>query len=113
MPTRLKTGKSGIEWPYAEGVREESRECLQSWEHPRFPGFTSLPRNVGREHGGKLPGIDTGTGAWLAFYLANQANAYLAAEEHTAESHHARSRELNAELIAKLRRARHENPIPG
>ena len=51
----------------------------------------------------------------LAFYLANQSDidAYLAAEEHTAESQHARSRELNAELIAKLRRARHENQIPG
>ena len=51
----------------------------------------------------------------LAFYLANQSeiDTYLAAEKHTAESQHARSRELNAELIAKLRRARHENQIPG
>jgi len=51
----------------------------------------------------------------LAFYLGNQSeiDAYLAAEEHSAESQHTRSREVNAELIAKLRRARHEDQIPG
>jgi hypothetical protein len=30
-----------------------------------------------------------------------------------AESQHAHSRDANAELIAKLRRSRHENQIPG
>ena len=50
----------------------------------------------------------------LAFYLAHQSkiDAYLAAGESAAETQHTRSRELNAELIAKLRRARHENQIP-
>ena len=51
----------------------------------------------------------------LAFYLANEneIEAYLAEGERIAESQHTRSREVNAELIAKLRRARHENQIPG
>ena len=50
----------------------------------------------------------------LAFYLANESEieAYLADGERMAESQHARSRDVNAELIAKLRRARHENQIP-
>ena len=51
----------------------------------------------------------------LAFYLANEneIDAYLAEGERIAESQHAQSREVNADLIAKLRRARHENQIPG
>ena len=51
----------------------------------------------------------------LAFYLANEneIDAYLAEGERIAESLHTRSREVNAELIAKLRGARHENQIPG
>lgn len=51
----------------------------------------------------------------LAYYLANQEeiDAYLAEGEQMAESQHAHSRDANAELIAKLRRARHENQIPG
>src|SRR5437762_12266223 len=51
----------------------------------------------------------------LAFYLANEneIEAYLAEGEHIAESQHAQSRDVNADLIAKLRRARHENQIPG
>src|SRR5437764_507795 len=51
----------------------------------------------------------------LAYYLANQdeINAYLAEGEQMAETHHAHSRDANAELIANLRRARHENQIPG
>jgi uncharacterized protein (DUF433 family) len=50
----------------------------------------------------------------LAFYLANESeiDAYLADGERSAESQHTRSRDVNAELIAKLRRARHENQIP-
>jgi len=51
----------------------------------------------------------------LAFYLANQReiDVYLANGERSAESLHQASREANAELVAKLRRARHENHIPG
>jgi uncharacterized protein (DUF433 family) len=51
----------------------------------------------------------------LAFYLANQEeiDAYLAEGERVSESRHAHSRSVNAELIAKLRRARNENQIPG
>jgi uncharacterized protein (DUF433 family) len=51
----------------------------------------------------------------LAFYLANQdeIDDYLAEGERMAESQHAQSRDTNAELIARLRRARHENQIPG
>lgn len=51
----------------------------------------------------------------LAFYLGNQQeiDAYLVAGEHTAEALHGQSRQANAELIAKLRRSRHENKIPG
>ena len=50
----------------------------------------------------------------LAFYLANEneIDAYIAEGERIAESQHAHSREGNADLIAKLRRARHENQIP-
>src|SRR5438105_1269399 len=58
--------------------------------------------------------LETVHGA-LAFYLANEndIDAYLAEGERIAESQHAESREVNADLIAKLRRARHENQIPG
>ena len=51
----------------------------------------------------------------LAFYLANQKEIddYLAEGEHIAQLHHEASRRTNAELIAKLRRARHESQIPG
>ena len=51
----------------------------------------------------------------LAFYLANQKeiDEYLAEGEHIARHHHEASRRTNAELIAKLRRARHESQIPG
>jgi uncharacterized protein (DUF433 family) len=51
----------------------------------------------------------------LAFYLANQSeiDAYLAEGQRLAESAHQESRRTNAELIAKLQRARHESQIPG
>ena len=51
----------------------------------------------------------------LAFYLANQKeiDAYLAEGQRAAESQHHRSRQTNAELIAKLKRARHASQIPG
>ena len=51
----------------------------------------------------------------LAFYLANQKeiDAYLAEGERAAESQHKESQQSNAELIAKLQRARHESQIPG
>src|SRR2546425_10492051 len=47
----------------------------------------------------------------LAYYLANQEeiDAYLEEGERMAKSQHAHSGDANAELIAKLRRARHEN----
>jgi uncharacterized protein (DUF433 family) len=51
----------------------------------------------------------------LAFYLANrkQIDAYLEDGRRTAESQHEQSRKTNAELIAKLQRARHASQIPG
>ena len=51
----------------------------------------------------------------LAFYLANQpeVDAYLMEGERTAAMQHAQSRRTNAELIAKLQRARHASQIPG
>jgi hypothetical protein len=51
----------------------------------------------------------------LAFCLGNQKqiDAYLAEEQHAAESQHERSKQTNAKLIAKLRRARHASQIPG
>lgn len=51
----------------------------------------------------------------LAFYLGNQKeiDAYLAEGQRTAESQHEQSRQTNAELIAKLQRARHASQIPG
>ena len=51
----------------------------------------------------------------LAFYLANQKeiDAYLAEGQHAAESQHEQSRRTNAELIAKLQRARLASQIPG
>ena len=51
----------------------------------------------------------------LAFYLGNQReiDAYLAEGQRTAESQHEQTRHTNAELIAKLQRARHESQIPG
>jgi len=50
----------------------------------------------------------------LAFYLANQMeiDGYLAEGYRDAESRHAQSRQTNAELIAKLQRARHASQIP-
>jgi uncharacterized protein (DUF433 family) len=51
----------------------------------------------------------------LAFYLANQKeiDSYLADGQRDAESQHQQSRQTNAELIAKLQRARHASQIPG
>ncbi len=51
----------------------------------------------------------------LAFYLANQAeiDSYLAEGQRSAEVHHKQSRQTNAELIAKLQRARSASQIPG
>ena len=51
----------------------------------------------------------------LAFYLGNQqeVDAYLAEEHRIAQSQDDQSRRTNAELIAKLRRERHESQIPG
>jgi hypothetical protein len=49
----------------------------------------------------------------LAFYLANKdrIDMYLADGERTAAEHHRASRLTNAELVAKLRRARDEGQI--
>ncbi len=51
----------------------------------------------------------------LAFYLAsqNEIDAWLAEGERAAESMHQQSQITNAELIAKLQRARLANQIPG
>jgi uncharacterized protein (DUF433 family) len=51
----------------------------------------------------------------LAFYLGNQKeiDAYLMEGQRAAESQHRKSRQTNAELIAKLQRARHASQIPG
>jgi uncharacterized protein (DUF433 family) len=51
----------------------------------------------------------------LAFYLANQKeiDAYLADGQRAAESQQKQSRQTNAELIAKLQRARDASQIPG
>jgi uncharacterized protein (DUF433 family) len=51
----------------------------------------------------------------LAFYLANEKeiDTYLAEGQRAAESQHQQSRRTNAELIAKLQRARNANQIPG
>lgn len=51
----------------------------------------------------------------LAFYLANQKeiDAYLLEGQRTAELQHRQSRQTNAELIAKLQRARNASQIPG
>lgn len=51
----------------------------------------------------------------LAFYLGNQKDidAYLMEGQRTAEAQHRQSRQTNAELIAKLQRARHASQIPG
>ena len=51
----------------------------------------------------------------LAFYLANQKeiDAYLIEGQRAAEIQHRQSRRTNAELIAKLQRARHASQIPG
>lgn len=51
----------------------------------------------------------------LAFYLGNQKeiDTYLADGQRVAQSQHQQSRRANAELIAKLQRARLANQIPG
>ncbi|MGH9725772.1 MAG: hypothetical protein ACRD41_11965, partial [Candidatus Acidiferrales bacterium] len=51
----------------------------------------------------------------LAFYLANQKeiDAYLAEGQRAAELQHRQSGQTNADLIAKLRRARNASRIPG
>ena len=50
----------------------------------------------------------------LAFYLANQneVDAYLAEGQRIAAVQHEESRRANSDLIAKIRRARHETQIP-
>lgn len=47
----------------------------------------------------------------IAYYLANkqEIDAWLAEGERAAESQHRQSRQTNAELIARLQRARHAN----
>ena|SRR5205085_11502769 len=51
----------------------------------------------------------------LAFYLANQGDidTYLQEGQRIAAQEHESSRQRNAELIARLRRARHATQIPG
>jgi len=51
----------------------------------------------------------------LAFYLGNQKeiDEYLAEGRRAAQAQHEESRKTNAELIAKLQRARHASEIPG
>src|SRR6266705_7077252 len=51
----------------------------------------------------------------LAFYLGNQKeiDRYLAEGQRLAHLQHEQSRKTNAELIAKLQRARHASQIPG
>jgi uncharacterized protein (DUF433 family) len=51
----------------------------------------------------------------LAFYLGNQKHVdeYLAAGQVAARVDHEQSRRTNAELIARLQRARHASQIPG
>ena len=51
----------------------------------------------------------------LAFYLAHQkeVDAYLIEGEKVEEQQQLESRRTNADLIAKMRRARHESQIPG
>jgi uncharacterized protein (DUF433 family) len=51
----------------------------------------------------------------LAFYLANQReiDAYLVEGERAAQVQHEQSKYTNAELIAKLQRARHASQVPG
>ena len=51
----------------------------------------------------------------LAFYLGNQKeiDLYLAEGHRVAQLQHEQSRQTNAELIAKLQRARHASQIPG
>ena len=51
----------------------------------------------------------------LAYYLANRSDVdkYLAESQRLAEREHQSSRSENAELIARLRRARDESQIPG
>jgi uncharacterized protein (DUF433 family) len=51
----------------------------------------------------------------LAFYLGNQKeiDRYVAEGQHGAQILHEQSRQTNAELIAKLQRARHASQIPG
>ena len=50
----------------------------------------------------------------LAFYLGNQKeiDAYIAEGQRAAHMQHEQSRRTNAELIAKLQRARHASQIP-
>ena len=50
----------------------------------------------------------------LAFYLTSQkeVDAYLVEGQHAAEPQHRQSRQTNAELMAKLQRARHASQIP-
>ena len=50
----------------------------------------------------------------LAFYLGNQQeiDEYLAEGQRTSESHQQQSKRSNAELIAKLERARRASHIP-
>src|SRR5271156_3025912 len=51
----------------------------------------------------------------LAFYLGNEReiDAYLMEGKCASELQHRQSRQTNAELIAKLSRARHASQIPG
>jgi len=51
----------------------------------------------------------------IAYYLANRqvVDEYLREGERASVELRAESRHRNSELIARLKRARHESPIPG
>jgi len=51
----------------------------------------------------------------LAFYLGSrqEIDAYLTEGQRSAEPEHQRSRQTNADLIAKLQRARNASQVPG
>jgi hypothetical protein len=77
--------------PFREGMSSES---MVQW----YPALT-----LEQVHGA------------LAFYLANhrEIDAYVMEGHRAAESQHEQSRKTNAELIAKLQRARNASQISG
>src|SRR5262249_39151128 len=102
---------------HAEGIRENRRWSVSDRKHPGLARFVVYLFREGMSAERMVESypaltLEEAHGA-LAFYLGNQGeiDRYLAESQREAQLQHEQSRSTNAELIAKLQRARHASRI--